>query len=644
MKFNLAIRRAIKELHSLHPRFPRGTIQLRVSLAASTWNFSEWGADSFVQFCKEHFLADRQQRLELLEALDRALGEVSGHLEMTSKILSRGIDCDEVPLRPHHSLLAAFTPSAHFSEDLRNHKVAALVQLNFGTNETSPCQTKMGWVERRLADTGREMVPARLLAESTKTHSEAELYLRSFNLYLQNIRFHDSAVKFEKLPPLISHWGLRDHLISLYGAKGGLQKQRAIRGLLQNVVDGEIPRQIVNNPGAIWDQPRGTVKIGGRTVKADPTQCDRWEKFRRCFEVQKKIDPYLKFPSLLEHRFKVGHEMPLERVEAMLRTALGSAVAGPCAALLQKMIGRPLEAHDIYFKSFDTAGSKPPLTYNLAKRYPNASALTQAVPSVLRRLGFSAERATWIGSKIVVESSRAAGHAMGPSIREDIQRIRTRFPKEGADEQTFDTFMHELGHAVEQVLSSFPVSHYALWGIPAISFTEAFAFTFQERTDFILGRKVSAGVKAQNVQAIREFWELFHIAGPALVEIELFKWLYKHPGASAEQIQRKVRGIGDDIWENYYARVLGQEGYGLCSVYSHMLNCGLYLPFYPMGHIIGFQIRQFLHGKNLSKEMERLCAIGRVYPDVWMKEAVGTEVSVEPLLKAATKALAAAGR
>ena len=84
----------------------------------------------------------------------------------------------------------------------------------------------------------------------------------------------------------------------------------------------------------------------------------------------------------------------------------------------------------------------------------------------------------------------------------------------------------------------------------------------------------------------------------------------------------------------------GVEDVILLGVYSHMIAYGLYLPDYPLGHIIAFQIEQYLKDKNLGAEMERMCTLGSIIPDAWMQAALGESISVEPLLKAAEEAVA----
>jgi len=72
-----------------------------------------------------------------------------------------------------------------------------------------------------------------------------------------------------------------------------------------------------------------------------------------------------------------------------------------------------------------------------------------------------------------------------------------------------------------------------------------------------------------------------------------------------------------------------------------MIDNALYLPNYPLGHIIAFQVEEHMKSADLAGEMERMCKLGSVTPDLWMKEAVGGPISTAPLLDAAERALTA---
>ena len=129
--------------------------------------------------------------------------------------------------------------------------------------------------------------------------------------------------------------------------------------------------------------------------------------------------------------------------------------------------------------------------------------------------------------------------------------------------------------------------------------------------------------------------------GVSLVDIQVWEWLYANPDATPAQLKESVISIAKDVWNKYYAEVLGGEDETLLAIYSHMIDNPLYLPNYPIGHLISFQIEQEVEGKNLPNEMDRMYTQGSIVPQIWMKNAVGSPISIEPLLKATDEALKA---
>jgi hypothetical protein len=78
----------------------------------------------------------------------------------------------------------------------------------------------------------------------------------------------------------------------------------------------------------------------------------------------------------------------------------------------------------------------------------------------------------------------------------------------------------------------------------------------------------------------------------------------------------------------------------LLGIYSHMIDSFLYLPDYPIGHMIAFQIeRQMEKAGSIGPEFERMAKTGNVAPDLWMKKATGAPVGPEALLAATAEAL-----
>jgi hypothetical protein len=71
-----------------------------------------------------------------------------------------------------------------------------------------------------------------------------------------------------------------------------------------------------------------------------------------------------------------------------------------------------------------------------------------------------------------------------------------------------------------------------------------------------------------------------------------------------------------------------------------MINNVLYLPNYPLGHLIAFQVSERMREKgSIGPEFERMARFGSVAPDLWMEHATGKPVGPEALLTATARAL-----
>ena len=139
--------------------------------------------------------------------------------------------------------------------------------------------------------------------------------------------------------------------------------------------------------------------------------------------------------------------------------------------------------------------------------------------------------------------------------------------------------------------------------------------------------------------ALDNFWSCYEIMGVSLVDIQVWEWLYSNPDATASELKDAVISISKDVWNRFYSGILGDEDEILLGIYSHMIDYPLYLPNYPIGHLIDFQIEQYINGKNIADEIERMYRLGRLTPQEWMKEAVGSNISIQPLLSAVSEAL-----
>src|SRR5262249_700453 len=194
-------------------------------------------------------------------------------------------------------------------------------------------------------------------------------------------------------------------------------------------------------------------------------------------------------------------------------------------------------------------------------------------------------------------------------------------------------------HNVEQTFSLNEVDSTLLQGVPNTAFTEALAFVFQGHDLELLGL-AAPDAQSEALKTLNDFWGTYEISGVALVDMAVWHWMYDHPAATPQQLNEATVQIAKDIWNKYYAPVFGKKDVILLGIYSHMIDSFLYLPDYPIGHLIAFQIEeQMKKAGSIGPEFERVAKEGRVTPDLWMKNASGKPVSPDALLSATENAL-----
>jgi len=161
--------------------------------------------------------------------------------------------------------------------------------------------------------------------------------------------------------------------------------------------------------------------------------------------------------------------------------------------------------------------------------------------------------------------------------------------------------------------------------------------------DGVIKLAPAAGIKLDDNLTLDIFWGMYEIMGVSLVDMYLWRWLYEHPDADAEDLRDNTVRIAREIWNKYYEPVLGTHDSPILAVYSHIVNSPMYLPNYPFGHIIEYQLEEYFSSlpdpESLGPEIIRIYKLGRLTPQLWMQQAVGSPVSIEPILKAVNKIL-----
>jgi hypothetical protein len=360
------------------------------------------------------------------------------------------------------------------------------------------------------------------------------------------------------------------------------------------------------------------------------------------FQAVRKLDPFSPTaPTHIARKFDEDREIPESRVQAMLQEVLASPFVEAVAGIIAQRLGRPLEPFDIWYNGFRPRGAytEAELDKIVSAKYPTADAYKRDIPNLLRKLGFSPERAEYLANNIVVDPARGSGHAMGAEMRSEKAHLRTRVEKEGMNYKGYNIAIHEMGHNVEQTFSLNGNDHPLLKGVPNTAFTEALAFVFQGRDLELLGLS-APDAQSEALKVLNDFWSTYEIAGVALVDMGVWHWMYDHPDATPAELKAATIAIAKEIWNMYYAPVFKKRDVVLLGIYSHMIDSFLYLPDYPIGHLIAFQIEEQMKKSGaIGPEFERMAKVGRMAPDLWMRLATGRPVGAEALLSATEQAL-----
>ncbi len=642
------------ELTAKHGATETERLQRGLKQVADRWRDEDGDAAAFANLVRSSFAGTPAARDALFARFEYNLEQILGHGQEVRRELNAPADLDLGPVAPYDETFAAWDPTAHVLDDLFGNKLAFVVLLNFPLTsleerardgaQWSPKQ----WAETRLAETFRLRLPAAASKAVAKSYAESGSYIARYNLWMYHVLDARGQRLFPKDKRLLSHWNLRDEIKANYAQRApGLARQRVIQRAMERIIAQEIPAAVIDNPKVDWNPFSNALRAAPGEPSADATREPdaRYAQWLANFHAQREVDRYSPDRNtLIARAFEADRQLPEARVQAMFEQVLGSEVFKQVGALIATRLGRKLEPFDIWYSGFRGGGNasvdEAALDKLVAERYPDAAAFQRDLPQILRKMGFAAERADYLSRQIVVEPARGSGHAMGATLRGANAHLRTRVERGGMNYKGYNIAVHELCHNVEQTFSLNDVPHYSLRGVPNTAFTEALAFTCQNRDLELLGL-AQVNPQARALQTLEDFWNLAEISGVALVDMQVWRWLYANPEATPAQLREAVLGIARSTWNRWFAPVFGQRDVTLLAIYSHMINATLYLPDYPIGHMIAFQIEaQMAKAGNFGAEFERVSRLGSVTPDLWMQRATGAPVGPGAIMAAAERALA----
>jgi hypothetical protein len=691
------------ELVAKYGETERARLERGLRQVGKFWRAEDGDAPALAAFVRRHFAGDRPALDAIFGRFRHLLEKLDGHMAELRYEFRLQTDLERGPVLPVDEVFAGYEPAAHVADDFFSNKLALVVLLNFPLTTLDERLSEGGgwsrrqWAEVRLAQRFSKRIPAEVLQAVSQSQADAELYVNEYKICMHHLL---DAAGGRPFPPglrLVAHWNLRDEIKAQYddGKRGqspfagtardqaslgarlrtngdrvppgclfpGLARQRMIQRVLERIVDQSIPQAVINNPRVDWDPASNEVrrspvnefaatkgdspifadtKIG--TVPAEPDT--RYAMWLAVFRANQRVDPYSPTaPTLIARRFEEDRQMSEARVRAMLEAVLTSPQFAAVGRLVERRLGRPLEPFDVWYNGFRPrqTHTEAQLDEIVRKRYPTAAAFRDDLPNILVKLGFSPERAAYLRGFIDVEPARGTGHAMGGAMRGQLARLRTRVEAAGMNYKGFNIALHELGHNIEQTFSLNQVDDTLLAGVPNNAFTEALAMITQGRDLEVLGL-AAPDARGEALKTLNDFWMTAEISGMALVDMGVWHWMYAHPQATPAELKAATLGIARELWNRYYAPAFGRRDVTLLAVYSHMIRDVLYLPDYPIGHLIAFQIEeQVKRSGRFAAEFERMARFGNLTPDLWMKNATGAPVGAESLLRATERALGEVG-
>ncbi|HOD38588.1 MAG TPA: hypothetical protein PKL72_07615, partial [Candidatus Marinimicrobia bacterium] len=584
----------------------RDRLETGVKQVCDFWRAEDGDLATLKQFCLDNFISDQAELLKAFEHIEKTFETMSGVLVELNRDLRWYLDVPTGPILPIDYLLANFNLGSHVEDDLYATKIAFFVLLNYKVYTLEEILAegaewdRQKWAEVRLAQKFTSRVPAQYNQKRYEAYTAADNYITNYNIYMHNLLTEDEQRLFPEGLKLIAHWGLRDELKAQYQLSDGFPRQKLIYEVMLKIINQEIPKIVIDNPAVDWNVAKNTVS--GVSSDNSPEPDTRYARWLGVFQGERACDPYyLISRSQIDRRFNEDREIPEDIVRQLFVDVLTAPELKQTARLISKRLGRELEPFDIWYNQFRAKSqyTEAELDKITQVKFPTAESFKMQLPEILMKLGFDRNTANFLQTKIEVDPARGSGHAMGAARRSDNAHLRTRVTENGMDYKGYNIALHELGHCVEQVFSLNKVDHTLLQGVPNTAFTEAFAFVFQKRDLDVLGLS-EKDPQSEHLAALNDLWQTAEIAAVALVDMDAWHWLYEHPEATPKEFEQAVIDIAKRVWNEYYYPVIGKKDSEILAIYSHMIDSGLYLPDYPLGHLISFQIEQYIKGKNLA--------------------------------------------
>ena len=176
-------------------------LTIGVSQASALWTEQDGTEAQFEQFVADHQCKTDSERTALFESMSRVLENVYQSSDMLTVELLKPTQLTNAgtPQTPDW-IMSAYSPLAHFSDDMFANKLAFITALNFPhytleeKNTLGRNWTREQWAMARMGDVFTSRVPASVNAQIAQSYADAENYIADYNIYMGNLRTEDEIL------------------------------------------------------------------------------------------------------------------------------------------------------------------------------------------------------------------------------------------------------------------------------------------------------------------------------------------------------------------------------------------------------------------------------------------------------------------
>ncbi len=388
-----------------------------VEQTAMFWDTRDGTPEEFTTFCTTHFIVDSESLTNLLDRLETSLQQIRGHLYEMRRNLRRWSDLVGDTMDGVDSMLATFDPAPDLPEQWFEQKLAFVAILNFDRPSLDDMLTKGSswssaeWAAARIANSFGPRIPKDVNDLARTLGHRSQTFVSTFHVPVGTMTDENGRRWFEPDRALLAHWLIREEMKGGYNDPEGLQKQRALSWVMARHIDGTIPSAVMERSSEEdWDPATNTI---GGTPVGETIGLVRYEHWLDNVKVARALDAHHpEHPTAIDRKFGLEREIPEAEVEQLLVDLLSSPVRRDLAALLTSRLGRPLEAHDIYFDDLFESRDAEEMNALVRTLCKDEAELQAKLPEILEGLGYDSESAEFLGSRVRVEIARGSGHAM----------------------------------------------------------------------------------------------------------------------------------------------------------------------------------------------------------------------------------------